>query len=416
MIRLSQDQRDAVNKLKNGNILCGGVGSGKSRTAIAYYYVQNGGNLDIPDFPMQNPQDLYIITTARKRDKHEWDLELVPFLMSIDIDIDYYHHKVIVDSWNNIKKYANVKDAFFIFDEQRVVGYGAWTKAFIKITEQNKWILLSATPGDRWIDYMPVFIANGFYKNKTDFCQQHVIYNRFAKYEKVDRYVCTNKLYRLRNQILVDIKFDRKTISHIEYIICSYDISEYKNLMKNRWNRFTNKPIKNAAELCFQLRKLVNSDSDRICKLLDIYENHKKIIVFYNYIYELDILKEMCSMNAIPYAEWNGQKHEEIPSSSEWIYFVQYTAGCEGWNCIETDTMIFFSQNYSYKVMEQAKGRIDRRNTPFTDLYYYIFRSNSSIDLSISRAIRTKKKFNENKFIDISDAKFTCSIMKGGKL
>lgn len=91
--------------------------------------------------------DLCIITTARKRDTGEWDEELAHFYMSTDPEHDIYEHKVVVDSWNNIGKYVGVKNAFFIFDEQRVVGKGAWVKSFYKITQNNEWILLSATPG-----------------------------------------------------------------------------------------------------------------------------------------------------------------------------------------------------------------------------------------------------------------------------
>ena len=170
-IELRDYQIDAVNRLKNGNILCGGVGSGKSRTALAYYYKENGGIIGSEDYiKMKNPKDLYIITTARKRDTLEWEGEFGPFLITTNPEVAYYDHKVIVDSWNNIQKYVDIKDAFFIFDEQRVVGSGAWGKAFLKIAKVNNWILLSATPGDTWMDYIPVFLANGFYKGTCHLC------------------------------------------------------------------------------------------------------------------------------------------------------------------------------------------------------------------------------------------------------
>ena len=50
--------------------------------------------------------------------------------------------------------------------------------------------------------------------------------------------------------------------------------------------------------------------------------------------------------------------------------------------------------------MEQARGRIDRMNTPFNDLYYYHLKTRSGIDLAISRALNSKKKFNESGFIN----------------
>ena len=392
-------QMDAVKKMRNGCILCGGVGSGKSRTSLAYYFMQNGGGIN-PYLPMQNPKDLYIITTARKRDTLEWEGELVPFLLTTHAEDSIYpNHKVIVDSWNNIKKYQEVTDAFFIFDEQRVVGSGAWVKSFLKICKSNEWILLSATPGDTWSDYIPVFIANGFYKNRSEFIREHVVYSRFSKYPKIDRYLNTGRLIRLRNRILVNMDFRRDTIPHHEDIYCDYDTVAYKEVGKTRWNPYTDKPIKNASELCYTWRKIVNSDESRQVALLELFDKHPKMIVFYNFDYELDILKGLYYGDEVEVAEWNGHKHQEIPRSDKWVYLVQYNAGAEGWNCITTDTIVFFSQNYSYKILEQARGRIDRMNTPFINLYYYHLKSKSSIDLAISRALKDKKNFNEMKFI-----------------
>ena len=404
-IQLYDYQLDSITRMKNGCILCGGVGSGKSMTSLAYYYLQNGGDISFlmgdEYMTMDDVQikDLYIITTARKRDTLEWEGELANFLLSTHPDTSLYKNKVVVDSWNNIGKYADIKNAFFIFDEQRVVGSGAWVKAFLKIAKVNQWILLSATPGDTWQDYIPVFIANGFYRNKTEFTQEHIIWKRFSKFPQIDRYINTGRLIRLRNSILVNMEFDRKTVSHHEDVYVNYDISKYKDITRNRWDIWEDKPIENAAGLCYALRKIVNIDSSRQVALMEIVEKHPKAIIFYNFDYELDILKGLYYGEDVEIAEWNGHKHQPIPESDKWIYLVQYNAGAEGWNCIKTDTIIFYSQNYSYKVMVQSSGRIDRLNTPFTDLYYYHLKSRSGIDLAISRALKSKKKFNETRFV-----------------
>ena len=399
-ISLYDYQLDAVNRMRNGCVLCGGVGSGKSRTSLAYYYKEQGGILGTKKYnKMKNPKDLYIITTARKRDTCEWEGELAYFLLSTDPKISGYKNKVIVDSWNNIQKYKNVTDSFFIFDEQRVVGSGVWVKSFLKIAKHNDWILLSATPGDTWQDYIPVFIANGFYRNKTEFCNEHVIYSRFSKFPKIDRYINTGRLIRLRDRILVDMDFKRETVAHHEDIIVQYDISKYKETMRNRWDPYNNEPITNASGLCYVLRKIVNSDESRQIALMDILESRPRVIVFYNFDYELDILMNLAYGKGVEVAQWNGHKHQPIPDSDKWVYLVQYNAGAEGWNCIKTNTIVFYSQNYSYKVMQQSAGRIDRLNTPYIDLYYYHLKSRSSIDLAISKALRDKKKFNETRWV-----------------
>lgn len=398
LIQLDDYQLDAVRQMKNGCILVGGVGSGKSRTGLAYYFTRNGGGLN-PYKPMKKPKDLYIITTAKKRDTYEWEGELCTFSMSSDPRVSPYKHKIVIDSWNNIKKYSEVKDAFFIFDEQRVVGSGAWVKSFLKIAKRNEWILLSATPGDCWMDYVPVFLANGFYRNKTEFTREHVVYSRFTKYPKIDRYVNTGKLIRCRNSILVDMVFDRHTERHHIDVSVKYDISKYKDVMKNRWDPYNKEPIKNASMLCYILRKIVNSDESRVVALMNILEKTPRAIIFYNFDYELEILKNIHYGDGVEVSEWNGHEHESVPKSDKWVYLVQYTAGAEGWNCIDTDTIIFFSQNYSYKIMEQSAGRIDRRNTSYTDLYYYHLKSKSGIDLAIGRSLAAKKQFNAARFV-----------------
>lgn len=386
--------------MKNGNILCGNVGSGKSRTALVYYYTKVcGGELRINgegDWRlMKQPRDVYIITTAKKRDSLEWEKEAAEFGFGGDLE----EAKLTVDSWNNIKKYRNVVGAFFIFDEQRVVGSGAWVKAFLDISRKNQWILLSATPGDTWSDYIPVFVANGFYRNKTDFQRTHCVYSRFAKYPKIERYLAERHLERLRDDILVKMEDERHTMRHDETFFVKYDRELYHSTFRNRWDPYENCPIEETGKLCYLLRRITNEDSSRISAVDEILQEHPRAIIFYNFNYELDMLREYLDEVGYSYAEWNGQRHEDLPIGDRWVYLVQYTAGCEGWNCITTDTMIFYSQNYSYRVTEQAKGRIDRMNTSYTDLYYYTLKSKSTIDLSISRALAKKKNFNERGFV-----------------
>lgn len=389
-VNLFDHQKKALEKLHSGSILCGGVGSGKSITGIAYYYETEVS----PDPQEGKRKNLYIITTARKRDTLEWEHECASFGLSTDPECSIYGIQVTVDSWNNIGKYVNVKNEFFIFDEQRVVGYGAWVKSFLKITKSNPWILLSATPGDTWMDYVPVFIANGFYKNKTEFCRRHVIYNRFTRYPQVSRYVEEKHLNKLRNYILVTMDFERETVAHHEKVVAKFDREKYDSVMRSRWNIYKDQPVAEASELCQTLRRIVGSDPDRIEIIKEILEKHPKAIIFYNYDYELEILRNLPTK----IAEWNGHKHEPLPEGEEWVYLVQYTAGAEGWNCITTDTIIFYSQSYSYKAMVQAAGRIDRLNTPYKDLWYYHLVSMSKIDIAIARALRNKKNFNERAF------------------
>lgn len=405
-IDLYEYQKVAIDNLKSGSILCGGVGSGKSRTAIAYYFLKDcEGKIKINGkggfAEMKKPKDLYIITTAKKRDTLEWERECAPFMISTKQELSISGIKVIIDSWNNISKYVRIKNSFFIFDEQRLVGSGKWVKSFLNISKGNKWLLLSATPGDTWTDYIPVFVANGFYKNRTEFLRRHAVYNRFTKYPKIEKFIECGRLIRLRDQITVIMNYSKPTIAHDKQIIVSYNKKEFDKVMIKRWNIYKNRPVKAIGELCYLMRKVVNNDKSRLDAIKKIIKQHPKVIIFYNFDYELEMLRGLGKELKIETNEWNGHNHQEVPKGDTWIYLVQYSAGAEGWNCIETDTTIFFSQNYSYKTMVQAAGRIDRLNTPFRDLYYYHIRSNSIIDLSISKALRKKKDFNIHRFMDI---------------
>lgn len=382
--QLRPHQLEALRQMRDGKILWGGVGSGKSKVAAAYYEQEH------------RHQDVYVITTAKKRDSKDWEGEFAKIVVGKERNATF-HGVLTVDSWNNIDKYRHVKEAFFIFDEQRLVGAGAWVKAFLAIAKQNAWILLSATPGDTWLDYIPVFVANGFYKNRTQFKQEHVIYKPFSKFPKVDRYVGTGKLNNLRNQILVHMRYEKQTVRHEKTLLIKHDEKLVKDVLKNRWHIYDDRPIKDIAELFGVLRRVVNEDFSRVQAIEELLEDHPKIVVFYNFNYELEALRNLGNRllleKGVEYSEWNGWKHEEIPTADSWLYLVQYVAGAEGWNCVETDTIVFYSLTYSYKLWEQAHGRIDRLNSPFSDLYYYTLRSKAGIDTAIWRSLKAKKNF-----------------------
>lgn len=390
--------------MHNGCILKGGVGCGKTRTALAYFYereargtlrINGRGDTTAPT----TPKDIYIITTAKKRDDHDWEGEAIPFLISNDRGSSIGGVRLTVDSWNNVLAYTEVKDAFFIFDEQRLVGSGAWVKAFLTLAKHNRWIMLSATPGDNWMDYIPVLVANGFYKNRTEFIRRHVVYSNFTKFPKVDRYVETRHLEQLRQRVVVDMEFARHTTRHVRNVIVGHSEETFHRVWKERWNIFEERPIRDVGELYRIARKVVNSDPNRLGAVMQKMEQHKRLIIFYNFDYELDALRTLSSTLNIESAEWNGHKHQPLPESNQWIYLVQYTAGAEGWNCTTTDAILFYSLNYSFKIFEQAMGRIDRMNTPYFDLYYYVLRSNTVIDTSIWKAVVTKKNFSERSLV-----------------
>lgn len=380
--KLYPHQEQALESLSNGKILWGGVGSGKTRISAEYYVKR------------EKPKDVYVITTARKRDSLDWEGEFAWYAIGKTPE-STVGGILTVDSWNNIAKYRDVENAFFIFDEQRLVGNGAWVQAFLDIAKQNRWILLTATPGDNWIDYIPVFLANGYFRNRTEFISEHVIYNHYGKFPKVDRYVGVGKLVRLRHNLLVHVPYKPHTTRHIKTIFVKHNQEAMRKVMKDRWNIYEDRPLRNITEMFWAMRKVANSDESRLSALEQLMTKHDKLILFYNFDYELRILEDFLTRKNATFTQWNGHLHEPIPTTDEWVYLVQYVAGAEAWNCVETDAMVFYSMNYSYKIFEQAMGRIDRMNTPFRDLYYYVLSSRTAIDGSIKKALDQKRSFNE---------------------
>jgi hypothetical protein len=489
MLSLYPHQEKAVNDLSNGKILYGDVGTGKSRTAVGYYLKKEA------------PKDVYVITTAKKRDSLDWEGEFLRGHVSkLERSPDGKRGKLWVDSWNNIANYKNVRGAFFIFDEQRLVGSGAWCKAFEFIAKHNNWILLTGTPGDTWLDYMSVFIANGFYRNRTQFKDEHVVYSTYVKFPKVERYMNEHKLEKLRKELLVHMPMEKHTTRVTHYVPVNYNQELLDKVSKERWNPYLDRPIRSLAEYFYVRRKVVYSDPSRLEAVRRKLTQHPKLIVFYNFDYELeilrklaepeqrvlnakytgknphsdsvyvgrpskwgnpfvvgkdgsreevlkkfrdyiltselmgdihelqgkdlvcwcspldchaDILRELANKNSFAVAEWNGHKHEEIPDTDRWVYLVQYMSGAEGWNCITTDTILFYSLTYSYRMWQQAHGRTDRLNTLFSVLHYHVLLATFSatsatssekgsevcdVDASVLASLKAKKDFNERSF------------------
>lgn len=399
------EQIQAVRQLQNGSILAGGVGSGKTLTSLAWYLTsvcnaasfKKGGSL--AKKKVKGSPTLYVITTAKKRDSLEWEEEAARLGLSTDPDCSFTGSSIVVDSWNNIGKYSDREHAVFFFDEQRASGSGRWVKEFLKITRKNTWLLLSATPGDVWMDYLPVFMAHGFFRTRTEFMEDHVIFDRFAKYPKVKRYIGEAKLQRLRRSILVEMPVERHTTRERETVYCDYDRDLYKWVVKNRMDPWTEEPLRDAGGVCRILRKVVSDNDWRSEQAKRILSSNERIIVFYNYNYELDRILAVAESLGVPTAQWNGHRHDVIPAEPRWVYICQYTSAAEGWNCTSTDTVLFWSLNYSWRVTEQCEGRIDRLNTPYSRLKYYFLESHSSIDEAVRRSLSSKKVFNERAFV-----------------
>lgn len=387
-MELMPHQKLAINQLESGKVLWGGVGSGKTATVLGYYVKE------------QMPKDIVVITTAKKRDSGDWIFEAANFGIGVSKDATV-GGVITVDSWANIKKYTDREGCFFIFDEQRLVGNGAWVKSFQQIAKRNQWVLLSATPGDTWLDYAPIFIANGYYKNITEFKRRHVIYESYSRFPKIRGYLSETQLERFRNEILVEMPYIKHTKRVINWVDVDHDRTAFQRVLKDRWNPFEDRPAKDISDLFRLMRKVVNQDQSRLDMVRQLLVSHKKLIIFYNFNYELEALRSLASDYVV--AEWNGHKKEPIPDTDEWVYLVQYVAGAEGWNCVETDAMVLYSLTYSYKNFQQALGRIDRLNSPFLKLFYYVLVSNTPIDQGIKRSLERKESFNELKFAWESD-------------
>lgn len=389
MIELREHQLDALREMHNGCVLYGGTGSGKGYTAL-HYYIEN-----------ESPKKLFVITTARKRNDRDWEEEAESLKIFTMGRYSSHHGEIVVDSWNNIEKYKDVEGAFFIFDEQRAVGRGKWAKMFIEIAKQNNWILLSATPGDTWMDYVPLFLANGFFENRTDFQRKHVIFKPYLKFPVVDRYINETKLQLLRNHILVEMPYESTATRHPQWVEVEHDQEMMDLVWKKRWSPLTDQPIRDPAELFRTMRKVANLNPSRLQFLRKVVLKHKRVIVFYNFDDELMLLRHLkvkIGRHDVPVLEYNGHKKDVLPPDGPVVYLVQYVAGAEAWNCTTVDAIVYYSLTYSWKNFHQSQGRIDRLDGPYKDLYYYMLVSKTKIDMKIKEALEQKRDFNEHEF------------------
>lgn len=393
-----EHQKKGVSDLSNGRILCGGVGSGKSITSLWYWYERVCVGSVGTSFSMQRPRNVLVITTAKKRNSLDWIGAAAKFGIGETLEASVENATIEVDSWHNIHKYVGREGLFIIFDEQKVVGKGAWVKSFLKLAAANEWILLSATPGDTWMDYIPVFVANGWYRNRTDFIERHVVYKHMRNYPVVSRYMGERKLSRLRDEILVEMPMVRHTTRVEIEVPVEYPSEAQNRILRDRWNIYKEEPIADIAGALACLRRALNTHPSRLAALTDVIVEKRRVIVFYNLDAELEILRGLASVEGLEVAEYNGHKHESVPTSEYWVYLVQYGAGAEAWECTSTDTIVFYSGTYSWKTLEQCRGRIDRLNTSYQKLYYYHFWSRSGLDLAIRKCLKEKRDFNLSAF------------------
>lgn len=373
--KLRPAQRDAVDRMHDGCVLLGRTGSGKTMTALGYW------------LKVHAQQDLYVVTTPAKRDAMEWEGD--------SAKLGQYLPPERVVSWNKIKDFEYLESAFVVFDEQRVSGSGKWVKSFLKIAKSNDWILLSATPGDVWIDWLPLFIANGFYRTRTQFTDRHVIWDPHTRYPRIKRYIEEDRLERCQEAICVYLASPNPISRMVHDELVSYDSRKYAEVTRKRWNPFEVRPMMDAGELCRVQRRIVLENVCREEALERLLKGHPRALVFYSYNYELEAIKAVCERLGRSYGQRNGHRHDPVPVSKEpWVYIVQYQSA-DAWNCISTNIAILYSLPYSWRQQEQAMGRIDRMNTPFDELHYYRLMTDSTIDNAILACLDRKETFNE---------------------
>lgn len=373
--KLRPAQRDAVDRMHDGCVLLGRTGSGKTMTALGYW------------LKVHAQQDLYVVTTPAKRDAMEWEGD--------SAKLGQYLPPERVVSWNKIKDFEYLESAFVVFDEQRVSGSGKWVKSFLKIAKRNDWILLSATPGDVWIDWLPLFIANGFYRTRTQFTDRHVIWDPHTRYPRIKRYIEEDRLERCQEAICVYLASPNPISRMVHDELVSYDSRKYAEVTRKRWNPFEVRPMMDAGELCRVQRRIVLENVCREEALERLLKGHPRALVFYSYNYELEAIKAVCERLGRSYGQRNGHRHDPVPVSKEpWVYIVQYQSA-DAWNCISTNIAILYSLPYSWRQQEQAMGRIDRMNTPFDELHYYRLMTDSTIDNAILACLDRKETFNE---------------------
>lgn len=302
-----------------------------------------------------------------------------------------------IKSFTKLLKETDLMGAYFVGDEYHKYKnpVSKRSKQLQKLEHFNK-IGLSATPltNDIIMDGMSYLIHAGYYKNKTDFMRKSGLENHKGRFGEITVYNQDGSVntemwpyYNTMKQQLSEIMYRPKIniadydMPGVEKHINQLDYNEklYEDMRSlayaNRQRMFAS-PIDYAMEAIDRIHR----DPQRLEELMKIIKDKdvKQPLIFYHNVCVKDaIVEELEKNNITNYQIISGENNfRDVDIERDAPMLVQYQSGSEGIEMKFSNTSIFYQNQRSYAILEQARGRNVRRGMTHDINHYYLIADN----------------------------------------
>lgn len=347
-------------------------------------------------------------------DKNDFN-EFIWYSKASDYSVAGISHKIGVINYDLVfrrKELLELEDFTLMLDESSLIQNetSKRSKFIMKLNFKNL-ILLSGTPtGGKYENLWSQLNLLGYNITKQAFYNMYVDYHYeddegfpikvIDGYKNVERlkrkmrafgchFLKTEEVLNLPKQIDNDIRINSTKEYRIfrKKCIVQFDGTELvgdTTLTKMLYER----------QLCGQYN---NDKLDAFEALLE--STNDRLIVFYNFTAELDVLKHICEALRRPYSVVNGQLKDlcAYEQKSDSVTFIQYQAGAMGLNLQKANKIVYFTPPLSSELFEQSKKRIHRIGQEQPCFYYYM-KCRNSIEEKIYRTLAMRRDYTDALF------------------
>ncbi|WP_368076685.1 SNF2-related protein [Clostridium tyrobutyricum] len=347
--------------------------------------------------------------------KSYYDYKVIKYNKAQEIS----RHSVVIINYDLIwrrPELMKLKDFTLMCDESSMIKNEKSERAkFILKMKAKNIILLSGTPtGGKYEQLWSQCKLLGWKISKKLYWQEFIksvlLDIGGFKIKKVTGYKNVDRLKRkLHEYGAVFMKTDEvfELPEQIEQKIKIKNTKEYKIFKKDRLITINNTELVGDTSLTkmLYLRQLSSQyNKNKVNQLKDILESTEdRIIIFYNFNKELEIIKKLCEKLDKPISIINGavKDLDNFNQYNNSITLVQYQAGAMGHNLQKSNKIIYFSLPLQSELFEQSKKRIHRIGQEKTCFYWYLITQNS-IEEQIYQTLKERRDYT-NKLFEESD-------------
>lgn len=318
------------------------------------------------------------------------------------------------------------EDTFIIIDESHKVANTSSkvTKYVMKLSKKAKYTYLcTATPisNGKYEQYYPQLKMLGVYNGTKKeyynmFVDERMTRMGGSQFMQITGYRNIDLLENMVNQCSVNYKRDKPYLPE-DYVYKTKKPAMFNKLKKNRMYKTDNGEVielDNSSKLFNALRcvshgfllginKQVSKEPfERLQAILETH-NNERVVIFYNYNIELEMLKQLLSKLKRPTSEYNGARKDlkEFKGKYNGVVLAHYKSASTGINdFVISNVMVFNSLPLSSIELTQSKGRIDRQGQGKKPMYYFII-PDTPVEKKIFEQITNGKDFTNEMIEDV---------------